>query len=490
GLGWNAGRVVSLAATIGTLWFTYLLGRYLYGREAGLTAALVTLTSGLFLFISGYGVLDPLLTCLVVAGIYCGVRALEPSSARRGAWWLCFYGAVGLGVMTKGPVALATAGLVVLAHGIAHRHEVRPGGWWHVAGVMLLGAIVGAWLVPACLAGGPAYTREVLFHQTIDRLAKGAAHARPPYYYLLNLPLYLLPWTLIVALALVWAVRAARSSDGPGLELVWFVVVFAFFSAVSGKRERYVLPIVPAAGLLCGRYLWAVGQGYVARPRWHNGVWWATFALLAPAGVLLAGGALAAWLLPELFGLAQADLDLLRRALRPEYAILAALGGAALLLISLDGQRLVRNGRGEAARVRTLVMAVVATVLVTEIAVQPVANRFKSGVYFAQEARPYLKQADRVYLYESDHAGVYNLFSGVLSMPVLPDEGALAAALASDGRVAVIISERLRKPYRTPRALARQYEAFGGHVAVTRRVGGPIALLLTNWTRGPAVSAR
>ena len=201
GFGLVSARVVSLLAAVGAVLFTYAIGRRLYDRQVGLLAALVTLTSGLFLHICDFGVLDPPLTLFVVASIYCALRAFE-GTGRRGAWWLGFYGACGLGVLIKGPVALSTPALVVLAYGLARRREVRLGGWWHLAGAVLLAAIVAAWLVPACRMGGEAYSSDLL-GQPWKRVVKSPSHQKPWYYYLALFPGSFFPWFLVFALALV-----------------------------------------------------------------------------------------------------------------------------------------------------------------------------------------------------------------------------------------------------------------------------------------------
>ena len=39
------------------------------------------------------------------------------------------------------------------------------------------------------------------------------------------------------------------------LPVIWFVVVFIFFSIASGKRDIYVLPLYPAAALITAWFL-------------------------------------------------------------------------------------------------------------------------------------------------------------------------------------------------------------------------------------------
>ena len=236
----------------------------------------------------------------------------------------------------------------MLAYGLARRREVRLGGWWHLAGAVLLAAIVAAWLVPACRMGGEAYSSDLL-GQPWKRVVKSPSHQKPWYYYLALSPGSFFPWFLVFALALVWSARSAWRQDGfrLGLELPWFVVIFVFFSAVSGKRERYLLPVVPAAGLLCARYVWAVARGEAACSRGHKWLWRATFVLLAASGAALAAAPLAAQPLARALRLDAQRLVVVSEALASEHGAMAGGGGGGGLVVG--------RGRGRArarARVR------------------------------------------------------------------------------------------------------------------------------------------
>lgn len=479
GFGIQGGRVVALLATMGTLLITCQLGRRLYGREVGLLAALITLTAGVFLYISGYGVLDPPLTFFVVASIYCGMRAFDREGRRPGAWWLGFYGAIALGILTKGPVALATPALVVLVYGLVHRREVRGGGWWHLAGVLLMLAVVAAWLAPACIQGGKEYTNNILFQQTFRRMAESESHHQPWYYYLTYSLVYFFPWSLLLILALVGSVGAARRKHGPGagLELLWFAAVFIFFSAVSGKRERYLLPIVPAVGLLCARYIWMVARAGAAPSRWHPWFWRITFILLAALGGVLVASGLMPGQWAKAARLAEADLAILREGLTTWVRVAAVAAGVALLATCFQGARQPHGSAGEWRRARTLVCGVVVLALGLQLAVMPVLNRFKSARYFVEESKPYLDEAEEVHLYFSGLSGVYNLFLRREWLPVVPTPQALRKTLATQKRVAIISRTYERPP---PKKMLRH---TWGRVAVRRRVGSRIMLLITNWKR-------
>ncbi len=442
GAGLISGRMVSLLAATGTALLVYALGRRLHSPETGLVAALLTLASALFVYIGKYGVLDPLLTFFTTASIYSSTRAFE-GGARHGRWWLAAYAAAALAVLAKGPPGLAVAVAAPLAYGFALRREVRKGGWWHLAGGAVLAGIVAAWLVPACLSGGKAYAHDLLFQQTAERMGEAAPHKHPPYFYLARFPIIFAPWTLILVAALVWAARSARAQrDRAGLlAAVWFVAVFVCFSLFAGKRERYLLPLIPAVGLLCARYVVGVARGEHPPLRWHHALWGATFAALGACAiglvvVALAPGVGAAQLVSD--PAMQAELKGLVTPLGR-----AAAAAAALLVLGacLWGILSKRGAAGERRRVIATLAAVAVLSMYIDLAATPPLNQIRSGRQLLVRAGRFFAEADEVYLYRDDLNGALNLFSARVRIPMLQDEAALNEALRSGRKVAVVLKE-------------------------------------------------
>ncbi len=474
GFGFAAGRVLAALAAAGTLLLVYGLGRRLYGREVGLLAALVTLTTLLFAWICKLGVLDPPLTFCVVAAIACGHLALG-GDGRRGLWWLAAYTAAGVGVLIKGPVAIAVPAIVLAAYGIARRREVRGGGWWHLAGAGLLLATVAAGMAPSLIQGGDAYAREIVFGQTAQRFTRKASHSKPFYHFLATWPLYFLPWSLLVPLALVSAIRAARRGERESwLPALWLIAVLVFFSIPAGKRERYILPVIPAVGLLVARYGSRAAQGDVPWPRWHGWMWRVTLALGAMVAVGIGAAALAPARLAVRF---EEDFQAgaeLRDLLGPWRTAAALALSAFLIAAAFAAARHLRDPSAERRRMLLAVAAAVAFSLVGDLVAVPVIDRFKSGRDLVEEGRPFLDAADEVLLFGSDYAGVYNLFSGRVRMPVAKEASDLAAHLSPPRRIAVIA----RKKH-----LGR-LAALPLHVAVRERVGSKRMVILINWEPG------
>lgn len=272
GLGHNSGRIVALLASLGTVLLTYATARRLLSRQGGLFAAMTTLTATLFLFTSKMGVIDPLLACFTTASICAGLRGMDPGERHGRAWWLSAYVTAALAVLTKGPVGAIVPAIVLAACGFARDGRIRKGGWTHAAGAVLFLGIIAAWLLPALSRGGEEYTQNILFQQTASRMWRSYSHRNAVYYYFLSSPWIFLPWSLFFAAAVWSAVRAWRRSRESAARagLAWLGVIFLFFTLISGKRVGYLMPAMPAFGLLMGRYFALAVRGKLLWPRTHK----------------------------------------------------------------------------------------------------------------------------------------------------------------------------------------------------------------------------
>jgi hypothetical protein len=179
--------------------------------------------------------------------------------------------------------------------------------------------------------------------------------------------------------------------------------------------------------------------------------------------------------------LSDADRAILQDAVTPAARVAAGLAGALVLAFTFRGARRRHGAAGERGRARALVGATVALMLGIQLGGMPVLNHFKSGRYFVQRARPYLAEADRVSLHESDLSGVYNLFTGRVQMELIPP-GGLAQALATRDRVAIIAREEEKGE------MQRLVRGTWGRIAVRRRVGSKFVFCVVNWDEPPATA--
>jgi 4-amino-4-deoxy-L-arabinose transferase-like glycosyltransferase len=287
----------SLLAALATLWLTYDAGRRLWSHRAGWWAAIAVLACVQFVHQAKRAQIDPTVTFLITLGVYGILRHTLLGPNWRWYWAGCF--AAGLGVISKGVGFLALLALLPHALMRARRWQGladlgRGNGWrWAGGALAFLGAIA-LWFVPmvatALTSGDPehrAYLDELLFRQTATRYASAWHHHQPAWYFLEVIATRWLPF----AIALPWLAPrwrdAFRARDAKvWLPLAWALLVLAFFSASPGKRDMYILPMLPMVALAAGPYL----ADIAARP-WPRRLVRAIAALLALA--LLAAGALA-----------------------------------------------------------------------------------------------------------------------------------------------------------------------------------------------------
>ncbi len=279
--------VPSFLAAGSALFLIYDFGRRLVGREAGLAAALMTVSTLHFVMVMRGAQIDPVLCGITTFSLYALLRHLLLGPAW--GWYAVGGFAAGLGVITKGvgflPLLLLVPYFLMRGfrwHGLAPVDGGVAGWrWWLAPLAMMVGICL--WFIPMLLAvdasGAPeyaAYRDEILFKQTVGRYAAAWHHVKPWYYFIVEvIPALWLPWSLL----LFWLVprfRAAfRERDARiWLPLTWALLVLLFFSMSPGKRGVYIHPALPALALASLPLLPAL----LARPGVRRAGW--TLALL------------------------------------------------------------------------------------------------------------------------------------------------------------------------------------------------------------------
>ena len=282
----------SLLAGLATLVLTWDIGRRLWNPRVGLIAAALMLATFQFAYQVKRAQIDPLVMALITLGNWGLLLHFLRGPNWRAYWLGCF--AAGLGVITKGVGVLA---LLMLAPYVLARTR-RWDGVLHTQGAALRwagGALaflaaIALWLVPMVLvaqlrgsAEYDAYVNDILFRQTAKRYATSyGGHQQPFWYFLPVLLFHFFPMSLAYASAGSNWWRGLRERDARLLLLLgWCVLVLVFFSLARGKREVYLMPMLPMLALALAPTV----QGLL------DACWlrWSAFAIAAAAGVALMG---------------------------------------------------------------------------------------------------------------------------------------------------------------------------------------------------------
>ncbi len=227
-------RLISGCFSLASLWLLVYLARQLWPQDSQIaeSAPFILLACLLWSLFSTVAMFDIMLAFFTLLGM---VAIIKNS-------WLLLGVAIGLGILTKGPVILLHLLPVALLASSWNR--------WYL-GVILGAAIALAWAIPAAIYGGDEFRDAIFWGQTANRIVNSFAHQRPIWWYLPLLPVMLFPWLFWKP---VWQgllkLPQHISDNGVRFCLIWFLVVFVAFSLISGKQPHYLLPIVPAFALL------------------------------------------------------------------------------------------------------------------------------------------------------------------------------------------------------------------------------------------------
>ncbi len=260
--------------------------------EAALWAALGLAITPRLLMFSRRIFIDVYISMFMGLTLLCFALA-ERYPARRRTFLVLMYVTVGLGTLTKGPVAIALPGLVFGLYLVLHGELKRVREMMIPVGTLIVLAIVVPWYAALYHRSGWTYITSFFIGENVARFTEGVGvrPSRGPSYYLPVVFSDSFPWSLcLIGAAGMWFSdrRLAVQALGPEylarrlrtLLWLWILAIVAFFTLSAAKQDLYIFPIVPAVAALAGIF--------IARRTQERDAGWALRATLAVAGLLLA----------------------------------------------------------------------------------------------------------------------------------------------------------------------------------------------------------
>ncbi len=227
--------------------------------------------------------MDGLLAALVFVAIVSAFEAVRTENFVW-RWWLVAALACGLGILTKGPVAVVLVAPPLWLHCRLTGKSNGPGlgSWTALVGVAL--AVALPWYIAVCMRT-PEFAQHFLWEHNVVRFLAPFDHLRPIWFYGPVLLLGLLPASLLLVpfirflLTAENAVARQRSFELGFMLLAGGWCVF-FFSMSGCKLPTYILPAFPPLCLALGSYI--AGSGWANR--------WLTWFGAASGFLLLIAG--------------------------------------------------------------------------------------------------------------------------------------------------------------------------------------------------------
>jgi 4-amino-4-deoxy-L-arabinose transferase-like glycosyltransferase len=331
--------IAAVLITIAVFWLALRIA----GERAAVFAGFAAASSTLVLYWSHRGASDLGLAAFITLSLAClwvATRCCQPGW-RRGALWIAGYFFAGMGMLYKMPMPLAcvglpafcylwmrfpvvftviaacgAAGLVIFKLGLAIPLAAAPGAiviiyllilWYrterkvwptilcHVSGFVVFLLPWLPWAIVVMIKEPAAWMKWKV--EFLDRFTGELPNVEHQdtwpwlFFYLIPTVVYTLPYTLSVPAALKRAVTEREGVDRDGLRfmLIWFVSMFVFFTASTGKETRYFLPALPPLYVLLGLELSALFDPKTRIADWR--IRFATRAVLIGMPLGLAAGA-------------------------------------------------------------------------------------------------------------------------------------------------------------------------------------------------------
>jgi 4-amino-4-deoxy-L-arabinose transferase len=292
-----AARLPNLLYALITALGVGLLAARSAGRFAGLVGAAAITTFLLSYQVSIWLATDaPLLACVSVAllGAYIGFYASSRRERLRG--YLLMHTALGIGFLCKSAVAWMVPALALLTLSLWEKRWRELFRWELYIGLLIQAVMILTW-VGFVYSGedGLNHLKVFFWNNLVGRFAAidaptelqyAAAHRNFPGKYLIELPMYLFPWTFLVIAAArrAWRRRQSSLHDNRAVRfaIAAFLPPLVVLSLAATARNIYLAPALPGAALLLA---WWAREVLPGADRWD------IRALRATAVILVIGGA-------------------------------------------------------------------------------------------------------------------------------------------------------------------------------------------------------
>lgn len=218
----------------------YWIVKKLYDSQKALWATLVFMTSLIVMVVGKAATADSLLNLFIVA-----TQFFLYLFFRREQHKYIYFAAIAaaLGFMTKGPVAIVVPLLTSVAFSFT---EKKWGLLWKIIkkwqAWLIFSLIALPWYFWITYVEGLGFLKGFIFEHNIGRFSSSMeSHSGPFYFYLMILPLVLLPHTYYLLAVSRKIISTWKSDQFVRFLVLWFLVVIVLFSFSATKLPHYFL---------------------------------------------------------------------------------------------------------------------------------------------------------------------------------------------------------------------------------------------------------
>ncbi|MEE9610715.1 MAG: glycosyltransferase family 39 protein, partial [Desulfatiglandales bacterium] len=244
----------SILATFGVLLLIFFIGKDIGGEaRIGFMAAVILLSNSFFLSLSRVARTDMLLTFFITLTLFFFIKGYR-NQGKRSLWYYGCYAIMGLGTLTKGPVAL------ILPVGSIFFYLLVKKDLRHImkaklpTGIALYVLIIASWVIPAWKMGGREVYEVMFLLENVQKFfgtGERAGRVQPFYFFLTQFLNKFKPWWIFMPFAFSRLKELSKKDRTDCIFLItWFATMLVILSISRTKRPDHLLPLMPAASLI------------------------------------------------------------------------------------------------------------------------------------------------------------------------------------------------------------------------------------------------
>lgn len=269
-----AARIPSVLSAFLCLAFVFYLLKTFFDKTVALIGVLVLMSSFEFITLSRFSVTDMVLSSLISSSLICfflgynqilsSHRSFKLQISKFSYWYIFAFVFLGLAFLTKGPIAILIATLVLFPFFWWIRkldYFFKSKSFWLGFGLFIL--LIFPWYLAVHIATKGEFTRTFFLLHNFNRYTDVVSGHKGSIFYFIPIVLIgFLPWIFFLPQAIGAVVKkglktllVSPKEQLPWFCLWWFLIVFLFFSLSKTKLLTYVLPLFPALSIIVSLWL-------------------------------------------------------------------------------------------------------------------------------------------------------------------------------------------------------------------------------------------
>jgi 4-amino-4-deoxy-L-arabinose transferase-like glycosyltransferase len=257
-----AARFPSAVSGLCVLFLQYAFVYRWFGAPLACLSSIMLLLNMEFLAINRMVLTDPELVVFTTLAGYSFLHASHGSTKTSSWWFICFYLAMGFGMLVKGPVGI----IIPLVGVIPYLTLTRQWKKFWQKGFPLLGTglvllVAAPWYVAMFKIHGEAYWAAAQANTTGRFVSSMEGHGGTLFFYVPILLLGFFPWSAFLPSVLYQSLKqwkaywngqsfVTRETNLEFFLSMWVVGLLIFFTLSATRLPHYIYPLFPASAIL------------------------------------------------------------------------------------------------------------------------------------------------------------------------------------------------------------------------------------------------